>query len=99
MGAMAKRILPCCLPCRKARPGFHTAWTQTGNPNALSIRARLPRDSGFPARPELWSSDHLALPHVPDLGGGAPEPLAIDRLGIRAENRGAFQRDLAIRHP
>src|SRR6267142_6562695 len=51
------------------------------------------------ARPGSRSSDHLVLPHVPDLVGGAAEPLAIDRLGIRAENRGAFQRDLAVRHP
>src|ERR1700759_4382806 len=50
-------------------------------------RARVPR-----------SSDHLALAHVFDLGGRAAEPLAIDRLAIRAEDRGAFQRHLGVRH-
>jgi len=51
------------------------------------------------ARPGSRYSDHLVLPHMPDLVGGAAEPLAIDRLGIRAENRGASQWDLAVRHP
>src|SRR5260370_37757951 len=59
----------------------------------------MPRRQRLLARPGSRSSDHLALPHVPDLVGGAAEPLAIDRLAIRAENWGTSQRDLGVRHP
>src|ERR1700730_9320037 len=59
----------------------------------------MPRRQRLLARPRSRSSDHLALPHVPDLVGGAAEPLAIDRLAIRAENWGTSQRALGLRHP